>query len=114
MSSTDAIRTQDIKHGGITKGRINGDVVIKRLDTVQLGVRVVCVPLYAPALPFQIKLMFNSLTTTSTFILLIVYFNPGRNRIMELLEWGTSRTVTHTASEDCIKVDIRNMQMEQM
>ncbi len=113
MSSTDAIRTQDIKHGGITEGRINGYVVIIRLDTVQLGVRVVCAPIYAPA-HFQIKLMFNSLTTTSTFILFIVCLHPDREaqNYMELPGWGTSRT--HTASEDCIKVDIRNVQMEQM
>jgi hypothetical protein len=71
MSSADAVRTQDIKHVGITEGRRNGDVVIKRLDTVQLGVRVVCVTIYPPA-PFQIKLMLYALMTTSTFILFIV------------------------------------------
>jgi hypothetical protein len=50
---------KDMKHGGITEGRRNGDVVIKRLDTAQLGVRVVFVPLYAPAFfPEQAHVQF--------------------------------------------------------
>jgi hypothetical protein len=79
---------KDMKHGGITEGRRNGDVVIKRLDTVQLGVRVVCVPLFGTPLPNQAHVVCFNDDINVYSVHRLVCFNSGRPRITEIAGVG--------------------------